>query len=70
MEIASGKGEKGDVEKPGTRWEWRRWRRVEREEVGEESSRSINEEQGTGVGEKGEEAKRKYENGDCKKREK
>ena len=31
MEIASGKGEKGDVEKPGTRWEWRR---VEREEVG------------------------------------
>ena len=29
---------------------------------------SINEEQGTGVGEKGEEAKRKYENGDCKKR--
>ena len=64
MEIASGKGEKGDVEKPGTRWEWRRWRRVEREDE------STNEEQGTGVGEKGEEAKRKYENGDCKKREK
>ena len=62
MEIASGKGEKGDVEKPGTRWEWRRWRRVEREDE------STNEEQGTGVGEKGEEAKRKYENGDCKKR--
>jgi len=41
MEIASGKGEKGDVEKPGTRWEWRRWRRVEREEVGDERSRSI-----------------------------
>ena len=64
MEIASGKGEKGDVEKPGTRWEWRRWRRVEREDE------STNEEQGTGVGEKGEEAKRKYENGECKKREK
>ena len=67
MEIASGKGEKGDVEKPGTRWEWRR---VEREEVGGESSRSINEKQGTGVGEKGEKVKRNYENGDCKKREK
>ena len=31
---------------------------------------STNEEQGTGVGEKGEKVKRNYENGDCKKREK
>jgi len=37
---------------------------------GVESSRSINEKQGTGVGEKGEKVKRNYENGDCKKREK
>ena len=41
------------------------WRIVEREEVGVESSRySINKEQGTGVGEKREDAKRIYENGD------
>lgn len=51
-----GNGEDGE-ELKGRRW-------------GMNAADQSNEEQGTGVGEKGEEAKRKYENGDCKKREK
>lgn len=52
-------------EQDGNGEETEDWRIVEREEVGVESSRySINKEQGTGVGEKREDAKRIYENGD------